>query len=392
MRVLIINSVCGVGSTGRICTDLYDELVSNGHECCIAYGRGEAPEKYNTYKIGNKIDNYWHVLETRILDNHGFASRIATKKLIDFIEHYNPELINLHNLHGYYLNLEIFFAYLSKNRAKIVWTLHDGWIFSGHSAHPMLNDKGIPTFDGRDKHDYPKSYTNFSKRNFFRKKELVSKCHEIFFVTPSNWLMEVASKTYLSDYSFKVINNGIDLTKFYVEKEDKKNKNEKIKILGVASVWNDLKGLSIFEELSKNLNSKEFEITLVGKNQKKKINNINYINRTTSVDQLRKLYNSANFFVNPTFQDTFPTVNIESLACGTPVITFNTGGSPEIINQKCGVITDEKNSSSIARAIMSSFELKSCDCIEQSKNYNKKEKYQEYVNYFIEISSFSEGD
>lgn len=390
MRVLIVNSVCGVGSTGRICTDLYDELISDGHECCIAYGRGSAPDQYNTYKIGNKIDNYWHVLETRLFDNHGFASRKATKRFIEFIEKYSPDIINLHNLHGYYLNLDILFTYLSQSKAKIIMTLHDGWIFSGHSAHPELNEGGIPVFLKKDNHEYPKSYLNFAKRNYDKKKETIRKCSEIFFITPSKWLMEVASKTYLSNYSIKVINNGIDLNNFYIEKQEMEN--EKIQILGVASVWNDLKGLNIFEELSEILDPNKFQITLVGKNSRKKINNIRYVDRTESIDQLRKLYNSATFFVNPTFQDTFPTVNIESLACGTPVVTFNTGGSPEIINSNCGIITDKKNSHAIAKAIQRNTIFRKRDCIERAKVFDKRDKYKEYVGYFKEIISLTIGD
>src|SRR5690554_5825707 len=125
MRVLIINSVCGVGSTGRIATDLYDQLIREGHECCIAYGRGTSDEKYNTYKISNKLDNYWHVFETRFFDNHGFASRRVTKKFIGFIEEYAPDVIHLHNIHGYYLNVKILFDYLSQFTGKIIWTFHD---------------------------------------------------------------------------------------------------------------------------------------------------------------------------------------------------------------------------------------------------------------------------
>ena len=135
MKILLVNSVCGTGSTGRICTDIYDELVKKGYESCIAYGRGSASSKYNTYKIGNKLDNYLHGLETRFLDNHGFSSRRATKEFIEFIKGYDPDIIHLHNLHGYYLNIGMLFSFLKNNKYRIIWTFHDSWAYLGHSAY-----------------------------------------------------------------------------------------------------------------------------------------------------------------------------------------------------------------------------------------------------------------
>ncbi|EEI59828.1 TPA: glycosyltransferase [Enterococcus faecium] len=384
MRVLFINSVCGVGSTGRICTDLYDVFQENGHQCCIAYGRGDAPEQYNTYKIGGRINNYIHVLETRLFDNHGFSSRRATTNFIKFIENYNPDIINIHNIHGYFLNIEILCEYLSRTKAKIIWTLHDGWLFSGHAAHPKLDTNGEPIFKKgiqSQSREYPKSYVNREKRNYYKKKTALLKIPAIQFITPSNWLSETAKMTYLKKYSFEVINNGIDLNSFYPDAPSEISK-KKI-ILGVSSFWNESKGLQIFNELVNLLDLDKYEIMLVG-NIKEKVNKkIKIIDKTDSVDELRKIYSSATYFVNPTFNDTFPTVNIEALACGTPVITFKTGGSPEIITKETGIVVEEKTSQALRDMIVSEPKFDFQNCVDRAKKFDKKSKFAKYKQILL---------
>ena len=384
MRVLFINSVGGVGSTGRICTDLYDVFQENGHQCCIAYGRGDAPEQYNTYKIGGRINNYIHVLETRLFDNHGFSSRRATTNFIKFIENYNPDIINIHNIHGYFLNIEILCEYLSRTKAKIIWTLHDGWLFSGHAAHPKLDTNGEPIFKKgiqSQSREYPKSYVNREKRNYYKKKTALLKIPAIQFITPSNWLSETAKMTYLKKYSFEVINNGIDLNSFYPDAPSEISK-KKI-ILGVSSFWNESKGLQIFNELVNLLDLDKYEIMLVG-NIKEKVNKkIKIIDKTDSVDELRKIYSSATYFVNPTFNDTFPTVNIEALACGTPVITFKTGGSPEIITKETGIVVEEKTSQALRDMIVSEPKFDFQNCVDRAKKFDKKSKFAKYKQILL---------
>lgn len=380
MRILFINSVCGAGSTGRICTDLYDLFQENGHQCCIAYGRGNAPDQYNTYKIGNRIDNYFHVFETRVFDKHGFSSRRATRKFIKFVEEYNPDVINIHNIHGYFLNIEILSDYLAQTDAKIIWTLHDGWLFSGHSAHPNLDSDGVPVFKDGDKtqsKEYPKSYVNRERKNYSRKKTAILKIPSIQFITPSNWLAETAKKTFLNKYSFKVINNGIDLDAFFPELTEPKEK-KKI-LLGVASFWNKSKGLDIFNDLAGLLDLDKYEIVLVGSIKDKVSDLINVVGKTDTIEELRKLYSAATYFINPTFNDTFPTVNIESLACGTPVITFDTGGSPEIISEKTGIVMNKKSSEELRNIIISEPYFDKSDCVNRAKEFNKKDKFMEYM-------------
>lgn len=396
MRVLQINSVCGYGSTGRIATDLYDILEREGHESCIAYGRGSSPEGYNTIKIGNKFDFYSHVLKTRLFDLHGFGSTRATKNFIKQIEEYKPDIIHLHNIHGYYVNVEILFNYFSTKNIPVVWLLHDQWAFSGHSAYFNLDISGnIPNKNLSDiqKNEYPKSWMlDNSVENFKKKNEIFTQVKNMTIVTPSVWLKDLAMKSFLSKYPIEVIYNGIDLDKFKPTKSDFRQKNglnnEKV-LLGVASVWDERKGLKYFEKLSQEL-SNEFKIVLVGIDEKdsSKLNpKIIGIKRTASVNELAEIYSSADVFINPTLEDNFPTTNIESLACGTPVITFNTGGSAESLDQNSGIVIEKGDINMLISTIdsMAFNDLSKENCIKRANAFNKNNKFMEYLQLYKEV-------
>ncbi|WP_106449760.1 glycosyltransferase [Trichococcus alkaliphilus] len=396
MRVLQINSVCGYGSTGRIATDLYDVLEEEGHECCIAYGRGIAPEGYNTKKIGNKFDFYSHVLKTRIFDLHGFGSNRETKKLIKTIEEYNPDVIHLHNIHGYYLNIEALFGYLSAIKTPVVWLLHDQWSFSGHSAYfDVDRDGNVPTknLSKIQKNDYPRSWLkDNSEKNYQVKKKLFTKIENMTIVTPSNWLLELTEKSFLSIYSGRLIYNGIDLDVFKPTKSCFKEKNNLLNkkiILGIANVWEERKGIHYFEMLAEKLND-EYQVVLIGvDNKTKKTLNkkIMSIQRTSNTQELAEIYSSADIFVNPTLEDNFPTTNIEALACGTPVITFNTGGSPEAVDERTGIVIEKGDGEELYRAILkiSDNNFSGTDCVNRAKKFDKKSVYRQYINLYSEL-------
>ncbi|WP_407370871.1 glycosyltransferase [Carnobacterium sp.] len=394
MKILQINSVCGFGSTGRIATDLYDVLEKEGHECCIAYGRGNAPKGYKTMKIGNDFDFYTHVLKTRFFDLHGYGSKIATKKLIKQIEEYGPDIIHLHNIHGYYLNIEILFNYLDTVDIPIVWLLHDAWAISGHSAHFDLDLNGEIPIKSTKKYqqlEYPKSYLiNNSKKNYLKKKKMFTQVKNMTIITPSHWLAEIVKKSFLSEYEIKVIHNGIDLSKFKVTpshfKFDAGLANKKI-ILGVASVWNEKKGLDYFIQLAQQLDD-NFKIVLVGidKKQIKKLDsNILAISRTNNIKELAAIYTAADIFVNPTLEDNFPTTNLEALACGTPVITFNTGGSPESVTAKTGKVIERGEIQSLYEYILNfNYERKKIyECRNQAEKFEKRDVYKKYLKLYL---------
>ena len=345
MKVLQINSVCGIRSTGRICTDLADVLLQDGHECKIAYGRESVPEKYRkiAVRIGNDLDAKMHALQSRIFDNAGFGSRQATEKFIEWVKEYNPDIIHLHNIHGYYINIEVLFNYLAESNKPVVWTLHDCWAFTGHCAYfsYVKCDKWkTGCFNCPQKKRYPSSLLwDASKQNWQKKKALFTSVKNMTLVTPSKWLANEVKKSFLSNYPMKVIANGINLDVFKPTPSDFKEKNglvgKKI-ILGVASSWSECKGLKDFIELSKILDEK-YKIVLVGLsgNQIKGLpENVMAISRTNNVKELAEIYTAADIFFNPTYEDNFPTVNLEAQACGTPVITYRTGGSVESVPEE----------------------------------------------------------
>lgn len=337
-RILFINSVCN-GSTGTICKNLYKAAEEDGHTCCIAYGRGNAPEGFNTIKIGNNFDIYMHVLKARIFDAMGFGSKWATKELIEKIDEFKPDVIHLHNIHGYYLNIEILFKYLKKHpEIKKIWTLHDCWAFTGHCAYYTYAkcDKWKSGCVGScpNKKEYPKTFLSNIKSNYMIKKKLFYGLKNLTIVTPSKWLRNEVVFSCLKDYPILVINNGIDTNVFKHTESNLKEKyhiEDKKVILGVASVWDSRKGLNIFFELSKEI-EKDYQIVLIGlsKKQIKELpDNIIGIERTENVKELVKWYSAAEIYFNPTLEDNYPTTNLEAIACGTSVVTFNTGGSPE---------------------------------------------------------------
>ena len=336
-RILFINSVCN-GSTGTICKNLYKAAVEEGHECCIAYGRGEAPKGFKTIKIGNKLDIYLHVLKARLFDASGFGSKQATKELIKKIDEFKPDIIHLHNIHGYYVNIEILFKYLKEHpEIKKIWTLHDCWAFTGHCPH--FEYEKCEQWKNECKkcirrNEYPKSLIDRCNRNYWLKKSSFTNVDNLMLVSPSNWLMNLIKDSFFKEYPIEVINNGVDTSIFkHTESNIKERygiKNKKV-ILGVASVWDKKKGLDTFIELSKQLDN-EYQIVLIGLNKKqiKKLpTNIIGITRTENVQELVKWYSAADVFFNPTLEDNYPTTNLEAISCGTSVITFDTGGSPE---------------------------------------------------------------
>ncbi len=363
MKILQINSVCGFGSTGRITTEIQQKLKEKGHQSLIVYGRNNAPKDSDSYRINSSLEFSVHVLNTLLFDKHALASNDATYKLIRKIQEYSPDIIHLHNLHGFYLNIEILFEYLSRIDTKIVWTLHDCWAFTGHCAYyDYVGCEKWKTgcYDCPQKKEYPPSfYLDRSKQNYALKKNLFTQLKNLEIIVPSKWLASQVEQSFLSKYPIKVIYNGIDLNVFKPIKSNFRLQNniglDKKIILGVASIWEKRKGIDTFVELSKILPD-EFQIVLVGVNhrqQKQLPENIIVINRTNNTNELAEIYSAADIFVNPTLEETLGLTNLEAIACGTPVITYNSGGSPECLNKDTGVVIKKKDLSSLVSAIKS---------------------------------------
>ncbi|SDO00506.1 Glycosyltransferase involved in cell wall bisynthesis [Psychrobacillus sp. OK028] len=396
MKVLQINSVCGIGSTGRIATDIHDILLKQGHESYIAYGRGTPQNCDTALRVGTDFDNYSHVALTRIYDKHGFGSTKATSKFIKEVEKLDPDIIHLHNIHGYFINIEILFEYLKRSNKPVIWTLHDCWSFTGHCSHFDFIDCNkwkTGCFKCPQTKEYPSSLMcDNSENNYFMKKKIFKGVKNLTIVTPSKWLAGLVEKSFLGEYPIKIINNGIDLNVFKPTKSSikkKQNLTDDFIILGVASGWSERKGFKNFIELSNRLNDNE-KIILVGLTEKQKKGlppNVVGITRTNNVKELAEIYTLADVFVNLTLEDNFPTTNLESLACGTPVITYNTGGSVESIDSKSGFIVAQGNITQVLDLIRM---LKNEDkgiytdkCIERSiLLYDKDKCFKEYINLY----------
>ena len=371
-KLLLINSVIGFGSTGRIVLDIAKEYVQNGYEVKIAYGQARKAsknlkpdiDKYGV-RIGNNVDVYYHVLYTRLTDKHGLASKHATKRFLRWADTFNPDILWLHNIHGYYINYELLFRWIrSRPQMQVKWTLHDCWSFTGHCSHfAYVNcnkwKEGCHNCPQLDQ--YPRSLNDDSESNYLRKKAAFTNMRNLTLVTPSNWLKEIVHQSFLSRYPVEVKYNTIDKTVFKPTpstfKQDHGIQDKKM-ILGVASVWNKRKGLNDFIELSQKLNPDEYRIVLVGLNENQlndiKTRNINIIGlpRTNSQEELVKIYSAADVFANPTYEDTFPTVNMEAEACGTRVITYDTGGCKETVHSPESICIGKEISLMIKAIIM----------------------------------------
>lgn len=398
MKVLHINTALVTDAPGRIAEEIGKVLISNGHESYIGYGRFTRPIASKSIKIGNKPDQLLHVLKTRLFDTHGFGSTSATEKFIYDIRQIDPDIIHLHNLHGYFLNVEVLFKYLKSAGKPIVWTLHDCWPFTGHCSHydyVGCDRWKTKCYSCPNKNAYPTSWLlDNSTQNYFRKKGLFTGLDSMRIVAPSGWLANQVKESFLKDYPMEVLSNGVNLAIFKPHNEIDSIKERyglkgKRLILGVASFWGRHKGLDDFIRLS-SLIPGDTTIALIGLNKKQQEGlpaNIIGISRTENVDELAAFYSAADVFVNPTYVDTFPTTNLEALACGTPVVTYNTGGSPESLDQETGMVVEKGDLTGLSEAVKSILDQGKKHyaekCIARAQLlYNKEECYLKYLDLY----------
>lgn len=395
-----INVTANWGSTGRIAEEIGATAIRHGWQSYIAYGRGEPTSQSHLIRIGNDFDMYEHGVESRIFDNHGLASRGATRKLIKQIEAVKPDVIHLHNIHGYFINYPILFDYLAKSGIPVVWTLHDCWTFTGHCAHFSFNKcyqwRDKECLDCCHKDEYPASLLmNHAHQNFLNKRKVFSSINHATIVPVSHWLEDLVKQSFLSVHHVKCINNGININTFspkenLVSVRNKLGIQQPFVLIGVASVWTPTKGLADFIKLRDILPTNQYAIVLVGvddKQAKKLPDGITVIKRTNNVDELADIYSAANVFVNPTWEDTFPTTNLEAMACGTPVVTYRTGGSPESIIPETGMVVEQGDVKSMISAIeticKNGKKLYTTACRHHAvSHYNKEDRYLDYIKLY----------
>lgn len=383
--LLQINSVVNSGSTGHIAEDIGRLAIANGWESYIAYGRKALPSESHLIRIGNKADVLWHVLVTRLLDLHGLASRRATKKLVRQIKKIKPDVIHLHNIHGYYLNYKILFKYLAESGTPVVWTMHDCWAATGHCPYYTFVQCIVWQSEGGctncpQKEGYPSSvlFSN-AAYNFKCKKKYFNLLSEnqLTIVAPSKWLSDEIGKSYLGHYRRKVIHNGIDLNIFRPSEPVplKMAEQKEFVILGVANVWSERKGLTDFITLA-SLLAEDERIVLIGLSEEQCRNlpeKITAVTRTDSIQQLVEYYSGADVYFNASLEETFGMTCVEAQACGTPVIAYDSTAVPETFCERTGVLVDKNDVSAVYDAIRKIKELGKAfyseKCVEYVKNH-----------------------
>lgn len=397
MKILQINSVSGYGSTGRIVDEIGQKIREVGGESYIAYGRKTGREKADAIRIGSEWSCRMHGLLTRMLDRHGLGSGWATQQLIHTIRRLQPDVIHLHNLHGYYLNIEILFNYLSTSAIPIVWTLHDCWAITGHCTHfAFCGCQRWQTgcYDCPQRKDYPASlWVDRSVKNYNLKKKLFTTVPRMTIVPVSDWLGDIVKQSFLENYPVKVIHNGIDLDIFkpVVGKiREKYGIDDRFMILGVANDWDKRKGWNDFLELSRKIDPKKYILVLVGltsQQMQELPQEVVAVERTANTHELAEFYSAADVFVNLTWEDTYPTTNLEAIACGTPVVTYRTGGSVEAVTEETGYVIEQGDLSSLL-VILEKLKVKGREfyrnpCrLQALRFYGKSECYEKYIELY----------
>lgn len=360
-KLLQISIEVNSGSVGRIAEQIGETAMANGWQSYITYARNHLPSKSNTIRIGSKFDVYWHGVMTRLFDTHCLHSTVATKRLVEQIKSIAPDVILLHHIHGYFLNMKVLFDYLATIETPVVWVFHDCWSITGHCAHfewAQCDKWKSCCYDCPQKGEYPASVIfDRSRKNYIEKRELFTSVKNMTIVPVSNWLGDIVKESFLSKYDVQVIHNGIDISKFQPLQSNIKERygiSDKNVVLGVASPWGRRKGLEDFAKLYSHLSNDKYQIVLIGLSEdqiKQLPNGIIGLRRTESVEELAKWYSAANVFLNPTYEDTYPTTNLESISCGTPVVTYRTGGSPESLTVKTGKVVEKGDIAGVVQAI-----------------------------------------
>lgn len=406
MKLLQINPVLRTTtSTGRIIREIGDAAIASGWESNIAYSAGRDGKMEctsRTVPVGDRMSVAFHGLATRMFDRHGLASVEATRKFIKDIERIDPDVIHIHNIHGYFLNYEILFDWLSRCGKQVIWTVHDCWLFTGHCYHYM--NAGCDKWKygcGQcpQTREFPKSWLiDRSAKNWRDKKNAFCSIpsDKMTIVTVSDWLKGEMQQSFLKDFRYKVIHNGIDTEVFKPSDgtavRQRYGIGDRKMYMGAASIWSTAKGLDDFMSMASMLTPQEV-IVLVGldKNQMTRMPaNIIGIPRTSDVHELAELYSAADAFLNLTYQDNYPTVNLESISCGTPVVTYRTGGSPESVTSQCGMVTD---CGDVAQALAAARKIAATDrsvwrdnCRAYGlANFRKADRYADYIKLYKEL-------
>ena len=392
MKVVQINATCGIGSTGKICVGISQLLTTADIENYILCSRN------NGYPLGIPSASNRYIklqaLKSKLSGNYGFNSRCATRKMIAELERARPDIVHLHNIHGHDCDLEMLFTWFRRNRIKLIWTFHDCWAFTGYCPHFTMAkcDKWKTACKDCDQYRCFSWLFDRSRALFEKKKELFAGL-DMTIVTPSRWLASLVKQSFLKEYPVSVVHNGIDLDVFqpvFGNFREKNGLGNKRIVLGVAFGWDARKGLDVFIELSKRLPA-NYQIVLVGTDtnvDKLLPENILSIHRTQNQQELAEIYTAADVFVNPTREENYPTVNMEALACGTPVLTFQTGGSPEMLDESCSAVVACDDVDALEKEVLRICTYKPYTedaCLEKAREFDQSERFKEYLKLYERV-------
>ena len=399
LKLLQINVAANWGSHGRIAEEIGLEAMAQGWESYIAYGRYANPSKSHIVKIGDLFDHCLHGAQSLLLDRHGLASCGPTKKLIREIEQIKPDLIHLHNIHGFYLNYPILFRYLSTVDIPVVWTLHDCWAFTGHCAWPIHGH--CDRFQKQCCHcplqskGYPKSFLlDRSRSNFKLKKRYFRSLQDLHLVTVSRWLEQQVRLSFMQDMDIRTIYNGLDTEVFRPSGTPPTSVTDGHPlVLGVCNAWYDWKGLDDMAALREILPD-DYEVMVVGVNEDQMHRlpeGITCIRRTDSVSQLAEIYSQADVFVNPSKVESFGMTTAEALSCGTPSIVYDTSACPEVVDNLTGRVVPLGDVNALAKAVMEICSLPGREAMRQAcreraiRLFNRQDRYKEYLQLYNEV-------
>ena len=394
-KIIQINSCANSGSTGKIAEQINLIAASCGWKTYIAYGRSVNPSRSQLIHIGGLFSQAIALFEARFLDNEGLASYFATKRLIKKIKNISPDIIHLHNLHGYYLNYRLLFKYLNTSKVPVVWTLHDCWSFTGHCAHFVTvncEKWKVLCVDCPLKKSYPKSiWRDNSKRNYLLKKKLFCGNPNLHVVSVSKWLANILKDSYLCGTDIRMISNGIDLSVFKEEKLSREKKS--FTLIGVAGKWTKEKGLYDYYKLREKLPNHYYRIVLIGLTQQQirsLPDGIEGICHTDSVTELVTLYSGADVVLSLSRGETLASTPLEGMACGTPAIVYDNTAQPELVTAETGLVVEQGNIEMLVGAIKEIQKNGRSSYSEACKQrielfYNKEKQFRKYIELYEEI-------
>ena len=396
-KILSIN-LGNLSSTGGIMHGITLLARESGFDAVEAY-----PDRFDNYPVRDGdiviIPDFWRRVCEKLAFITGFNGCFAyfyTRAFLRKVSRFKPDVIHLHNLHNSYINLPLLFKYIKRNKIKTVWTLHECWAFTGQCPYFTLAkcDKWkTGCHDCPSYNDYPRSSYDNSKTMYRLKKKWFTGIEEMRIITNSDWLAGLARQSFLKDYPIRTIHNGIDVSVFRPTESDFRKKHgleDKFIVLGVSFSWGRRKGLDVIPELAKGLDDR-FQIILVGTDDEvdsQLPDNVMTIHRTGNRQEMVEIYSAADVFVNPTREEAYPTVNLEAIACGTPVITFDSDGAPEMITPENGIVVHCDDvpamTEAVKRACLEHL-FDSSVCAEQGRQFSGQLAFAQYIETYRDI-------